>query len=212
MDARIVVLAGDGIGPEVTVEAAKVLDAVADKFDHTFAFDQQLMGGCAIDATGSSLPEETIVACQQADAVLLGAVGGPKWDNPNAPDRPSLLLPHLSHLLSIALLTFPFLSLILSLSLSPFSVLLPVRLSLPLYSPLRPSLFFSLSNTFLFIFLSSFSRDLLPLFTFSYSQSQFLYSFPSPRLLQILHPLFYLCFVFITFIYFPLAHSLPLFT
>ncbi len=88
MDARIVVLAGDGIGPEVTAEAAKVLDAVAGKFGHTFTYDQQLMGGCAIDATGSSLPEETIVACQQADAVLLGAVGGPKWDNPNAPDRP----------------------------------------------------------------------------------------------------------------------------
>ncbi len=88
MDARIVVLAGDGIGPEVTAEAAKVLDAVAGKFGHTFTYDQRLMGGCAIDATGSSLPEETIVACQQADAVLLGAVGGPKWDNPNAPDRP----------------------------------------------------------------------------------------------------------------------------
>lgn len=88
MDAKIVVLAGDGIGPEVTAEAQKVLNAVASKFGHTFGFEAQLMGGCAIDAVGNSLPEDTIVACKGADAVLLGAVGGPKWDNPNAADRP----------------------------------------------------------------------------------------------------------------------------
>jgi 3-isopropylmalate dehydrogenase len=88
MDATIVVLAGDGIGPEVTAEAQKILTTVAEKFGHSFAYDAQLMGGCAIDATGSSLPDETVIACQHADAVLLGAVGGPKWDNPNAPDRP----------------------------------------------------------------------------------------------------------------------------
>jgi 3-isopropylmalate dehydrogenase len=88
MDAKIVVLAGDGIGPEVTAEARKILDAVADRFAHSFAYDDQLMGGRAIDETGTSLPDETVVACQNADAVLLGAVGGPKWDNPNAPDRP----------------------------------------------------------------------------------------------------------------------------
>ena len=88
MKAKIVVLGGDGIGPEVTNEAQKVLNAVAEKFGHEFAFDPQLMGGCAIDATGSSLPEATIEACKSADAILLGAVGGPKWDNPNAKDRP----------------------------------------------------------------------------------------------------------------------------
>jgi 3-isopropylmalate dehydrogenase len=88
MQAKIVILAGDGIGPEVTNEAKKVLNALAGKFGHTFVFDHQLMGGCAIDQFGSSLPDVTLDACKQADAVLLGAVGGPKWDNPNAPDRP----------------------------------------------------------------------------------------------------------------------------
>lgn len=88
MDAKIVVLAGDGIGPEVTREATKVLEAVAGKFGHTFGYDPQLMGGCAIDQLGTSLPDATVEACLRADAVLLGAVGGPKWDNPNAKDRP----------------------------------------------------------------------------------------------------------------------------
>ena len=88
MDAKIVVLAGDGIGPEVTREAVKVLDVVADKFSHSFEYSHQLMGGCAIDEKGTSLPDETLDACRSADAIILGAVGGPKWDNPNAPDRP----------------------------------------------------------------------------------------------------------------------------
>jgi 3-isopropylmalate dehydrogenase len=88
MKAKIVVLSGDGIGPEVVAEAQKVLTAVAGKFDHTFEFDEQLMGGRAIDEVGNSLPDATVVACKAADAVLLGAVGGPKWDNPNAKDRP----------------------------------------------------------------------------------------------------------------------------
>ncbi|MCB0045156.1 MAG: 3-isopropylmalate dehydrogenase [Caldilineaceae bacterium] len=88
MQAKIVVLAGDGIGPEVTAEARKILDVIGEKFGHTFIYDEQLMGGCAIDATGSSLPDETLAACEQADAILLGAVGGPKWDNPSAADRP----------------------------------------------------------------------------------------------------------------------------
>ena len=88
MDAKIVVLAGDGIGPEVTREAQKVLEAVAHQFGHAFTFDAQMMGGRAIDELGTSLPEATVAACRQADAILLGAVGGPKWDNPNAPDRP----------------------------------------------------------------------------------------------------------------------------
>jgi 3-isopropylmalate dehydrogenase len=88
MDAKIVVLAGDGIGPEVTTEARKVLEAVGKKFSHSFNFDNQLMGGIAIDTVGNSLPDATVEACRTADAILLGAVGGPKWDNPNAKDRP----------------------------------------------------------------------------------------------------------------------------
>ncbi len=88
MQAKIVVLAGDGIGPEVTNEAKKILEVVGHKFAHSFAFDHQLMGGCAIDQLGTSLPDATVEAALHADAVLLGAVGGPKWDIPTAPDRP----------------------------------------------------------------------------------------------------------------------------
>ncbi|MDI9547606.1 MAG: 3-isopropylmalate dehydrogenase [Chloroflexota bacterium] len=88
MEATIVVLAGDGIGPEVTGEAQKVMEVVAEKYGHQFHFSAQLMGGRAIDELGTSLPDETVEACRRADAVLLGAVGGPKWDNPNAADRP----------------------------------------------------------------------------------------------------------------------------
>jgi 3-isopropylmalate dehydrogenase len=88
MQAKIVVLAGDGIGPEVTNEAKKILDVIGRKFGHTFIYDHQLMGGCAIDALGTSLPEATVTAALQADAVLLGAVGGPQWDIPTAADRP----------------------------------------------------------------------------------------------------------------------------
>ncbi|GIK73030.1 MAG: 3-isopropylmalate dehydrogenase [Chloroflexota bacterium] len=88
MQAKIVVLAGDGIGPEVTNEAKKILDVVGRKFGHTFVYDHQLMGGCAIDQLGASLPDETVEAALKADAVLLGAVGGPKWDIPTAKDRP----------------------------------------------------------------------------------------------------------------------------
>ncbi|MDQ7030497.1 MAG: 3-isopropylmalate dehydrogenase [Ardenticatenia bacterium] len=88
MNATIVVLGGDGIGPEVTREAVRVLQAVADAFGHEFHFVEHLIGGCAIDAHGTALPDETLAACQQADAVLLGAVGGPKWDDPTAPVRP----------------------------------------------------------------------------------------------------------------------------
>jgi 3-isopropylmalate dehydrogenase len=88
MEARIVVLPGDGIGPEVVAEGVKVLQAVAEQYDHRFTFEQALIGGCAMDATGSPLPEATLDACQQADAVLLGAVGGPRWSDPTAPVRP----------------------------------------------------------------------------------------------------------------------------
>lgn len=88
MDARIVLLPGDGIGPEVVAEGKKVLDAVGRKFGHRFEYETCLIGGCAIDATGSALPDETLAACQRSQAVLLGAVGGPKWDDPRAKTRP----------------------------------------------------------------------------------------------------------------------------
>ncbi|HEU4653596.1 MAG TPA: 3-isopropylmalate dehydrogenase, partial [Steroidobacteraceae bacterium] len=86
--ARIVVLGGDGIGPEVTHEAVRVLEAVAQRFGHTFVFEQHLIGGAAIDETQSALPASTVSACGTADAVLLGAVGGPKWSDPSAIVRP----------------------------------------------------------------------------------------------------------------------------
>lgn len=88
MTAHIIVLAGDGVGPEVSREAVRVLQAIGTKFHHTFTFEDHLIGGCAIDATGSALPEATIAAAGKADAVLLGAVGGPKWDDPKAKTRP----------------------------------------------------------------------------------------------------------------------------
>ncbi|MGQ9833539.1 MAG: 3-isopropylmalate dehydrogenase [Candidatus Villigracilaceae bacterium] len=88
MNFKITLLPGDGIGPEVVAEAVRALDAVAAKFGHNFAYTERLMGGCSIDKFGSSLTDETLADCQAADAVLLGAVGGPKWDDPNAKDRP----------------------------------------------------------------------------------------------------------------------------
>lgn len=88
MNANIVLLPGDGIGPEVVNEARLVLDAVAKLFGHTFQYSTHLLGGCAIDATGTAMPEATLKACQASDAILLGAVGGPKWDDPQAKVRP----------------------------------------------------------------------------------------------------------------------------
>lgn len=88
MNANIVLLPGDGIGPEVVNEARLVLDAVAELFGHKFSYSTHLLGGCAIDATGTAMPDATLQACQAADAVLLGAVGGPKWDDPQAKVRP----------------------------------------------------------------------------------------------------------------------------
>lgn len=86
--ANLVVLPGDGIGPEVVGEAKKVLERIATRFGHQFSFTEHLIGGIAIDKTGGSLPKETVAACQEADAILLGAVGGPKWDDPRATVRP----------------------------------------------------------------------------------------------------------------------------
>ncbi|MEW5960668.1 MAG: 3-isopropylmalate dehydrogenase [Chloroflexota bacterium] len=88
MHATITLLPGDGIGPEVVAEGVKVLKAVGVKFGHTFDFTVALAGGIAIDQTGQPLPDESLRACRQADAVLLGAVGGPKWSDPSAPVRP----------------------------------------------------------------------------------------------------------------------------
>ncbi|HEU0307475.1 MAG TPA: 3-isopropylmalate dehydrogenase [Lysobacter sp.] len=88
MHADIVVLPGDGIGPEVTAAAVEVLHAVAQRYGHGFRFEQHLIGGAAIDATGDPLPADTLRAAQKADAVLLGAVGGPKWSDPRATVRP----------------------------------------------------------------------------------------------------------------------------
>jgi len=86
--AKIVLLPGDGIGPEVVRAARVVLEAAARLDGLELTFDAHLVGGAAIDATGSALPDETLQACQRADAVLLGAVGGPKWDDPAAKVRP----------------------------------------------------------------------------------------------------------------------------
>ncbi len=85
---KITVTPGDGVGPEVAAEAVKVLQAIGRKFGHSFGLDYKLVGGAAIDATGEALPRETVKACQNSDAVLLGAVGGPKWDDPQAPVHP----------------------------------------------------------------------------------------------------------------------------
>ena len=88
MKATIVLLPGDGIGPEVVREGRLVLEAVAARFGHELAFDEQRIGGIAIDEDGDPLPAATLEACAKADAILLGAVGGPKWDDPRAKTRP----------------------------------------------------------------------------------------------------------------------------
>ena len=88
MRARIALLPGDGIGPEVVAEGVRVLAAVAERWGHAFETISALIGGAAIDATGNPLPDETIALCRESDAVLLGAVGGPKWDDPRAAVRP----------------------------------------------------------------------------------------------------------------------------
>jgi 3-isopropylmalate dehydrogenase len=88
MQAIITVLPGDGIGPEVTSIAVSLLKDIAARYGHTFSFNEATFGGCAIDAYGDSFPPETVKACESADAVLLGAVGGPKWSDPTAKVRP----------------------------------------------------------------------------------------------------------------------------
>jgi 3-isopropylmalate dehydrogenase len=112
---RVVLLPGDGIGPEVTAQCVKVLRRIEKKFGLSFETEEALIGGAALDATGDPLPEATLAACVKADAVLLGAVGGPKWDkSPRRPEagllelrkqlnlfanlRPALVLPELAGL------------------------------------------------------------------------------------------------------------------
>ena len=101
MRAMIATLPGDGVGPEVTAAAVLVLQAVAESNDHDFKFSEALIGGVAIDATGKALPVATRHVVTRADAVLLGAVGGPKWSDPSALVRPEQGLLELRALLNV---------------------------------------------------------------------------------------------------------------
>ena len=92
MNYNIALLKGDGIGPEIVDGAVKVLEKIGERFGHTFNFTPYLIGGCAIDATGEPLPEETVKGCLASDSVLLGAVGGPKWDTLPGNKRPEKAL------------------------------------------------------------------------------------------------------------------------
>src|SRR3954469_10622594 len=90
IEASLVLLAGDGVGPEIVDATKSVLRAVETAFGHSFKTDELLIGGAAIDAYGTPLRAEDLDACRKADGVLLGAIGGPKWDDPNAKTRPEL--------------------------------------------------------------------------------------------------------------------------
>lgn len=92
MEYNIAVVKGDGIGPEIVTEAMKVLDRTGERFGHTFHYQEVLAGGCSIDMNGVPLTEETIEICKNADSVLLGAVGGPKWDEVPSEIRPEKAL------------------------------------------------------------------------------------------------------------------------
>lgn len=112
MHKKIAVLPGDGIGAEVVPQAVRVLEAVGEKYGHSFTFEYALIGGAAYDEKGTPLPEETLKACQSCDAILLGAVGGPKWDNLPVHLRPEA------------------------------GALLPLRKKLGLYANIRPAVVF----------------------------------------------------------------------
>ena len=88
MEALITLLPGDGIGPEVTSSGKKILSTIEEIYDHKFSYEEKLIGGSAIDAGYLPLPEETIASCKESNAIILGAVGGPKWSDPNAKVRP----------------------------------------------------------------------------------------------------------------------------
>lgn len=92
MEYNIVTIPGDGIGPDITREAVVVLEAIGKKYNHKFSFEEVLAGGVAIDKTGNPLPEETLKKCKNADAIILGAVGGPKWDHIEGANRPERAL------------------------------------------------------------------------------------------------------------------------
>ncbi len=92
MEFNIALLRGDGIGPEIVDSTVAVLEKIGEKFGHKFSFTPYLIGGSAIDATGKPLPEETVKGCLESDSVLLGAVGGPKWDNLPGDCRPEKAL------------------------------------------------------------------------------------------------------------------------
>lgn len=92
MEMKIAVVPGDGIGPDIIEETRLLLDTVGKKFGHTFVYTDLLAGGAALDAVGRPLPEETLQACKESDAVLLGAVGGPKWDGLEGASRPEQAL------------------------------------------------------------------------------------------------------------------------
>ena len=101
MEALITLLPGDGIGPEVTSAAHRVLEEVAERHGHSFEYKVELIGGAAIDASGDPLPAQTVASCENSDAVLLGAVGGPKWSDPNAAVRPEQGLLRIRSLLGL---------------------------------------------------------------------------------------------------------------
>lgn len=88
MQFKIALLAGDGVGPEVVAEGVKVLEKVGEATGHTFQMERGLVGGIAIDQVGTPLPQESLEIARRSDAILFGAVGGPKWDDPQAPHRP----------------------------------------------------------------------------------------------------------------------------
>ena len=92
MKWNIGLLKGDGIGPEIVDSAVRVLEKIGEKYGHTFNFTPYLIGGAALDACGVPLPEETVAGCLASDSVLLGAVGGPKWDTLPGDKRPEKAL------------------------------------------------------------------------------------------------------------------------
>lgn len=92
MDFKIATIPGDGIGPDIVREGCRILETIGRKFGHNFIFTETLAGGVAIDKTGDPLPEETLIVCKASDAVLLGAVGGPKWDHLPGNKRPEKAL------------------------------------------------------------------------------------------------------------------------
>ena len=92
MDFNLAVIKGDGIGPEIVDEAIKVLNKIGEKYDHKFNFTYVKAGGDAIDNEGECLPNKTVEACKNSDSVILGSVGGPKWDDLPGDQRPEKAL------------------------------------------------------------------------------------------------------------------------